>query len=43
MSPVLGAVASVMNVFEGFEDHPKLTVPAEAGPRVRAGLGAEIG
>jgi hypothetical protein len=23
MSPVLGAVASVMKVFEGFEDRPK--------------------
>jgi hypothetical protein len=24
MSPALGAVASVMNVFEDFEDRPKL-------------------
>src|ERR1700684_3079446 len=31
MSPVLGAVASVMNVFEGFEDRPKFTVPAGSG------------
>ncbi len=31
MSPVLGAVASVMNVFESFEDRPKFTVPPEAG------------
>jgi len=23
MSPVLGAVASVMNVFDGFEDRPQ--------------------
>ena len=28
MSPVLGAVASVMNVFEGFEERPKFTVAA---------------
>src|ERR1700677_20432 len=31
MSPVLGAVASVMTVFEGFEDRPKFTVPAGRG------------
>jgi hypothetical protein len=43
MSPVLGAVASVMNVFEGFEDRPKFTYRLEAGPGVRTGLGAEIG
>jgi hypothetical protein len=35
MSPVLGAVASVMNVFEGFEDRPKFTYRLEAGPGVK--------
>jgi hypothetical protein len=43
MSPVLGAVASVMNVFEDFEDRPKFTYRPEAGPWVKTGLGAEIG
>jgi hypothetical protein len=43
MSPVLGAVASVMNVFEGFEDRPKFTYRLESAPWVRTGLGAEIG
>jgi hypothetical protein len=33
MSPVLGAVASVMNGFEGFEDRPKFTYRLEAGRR----------
>jgi hypothetical protein len=42
MSPVLGAVASVMTVFEGFEDRPTFTVPAGSGPWVRTGLGTEI-
>src|SRR5271169_4644900 len=42
-SPVRGAVASVMNVFEGFEGRPKFTYRLEAGPWVRTGLGAEIG
>jgi hypothetical protein len=42
MSPVLGAVASVMNIFESFEDRPKFTYRLEARPWVRTGLGAEI-
>ena len=39
MSPVLGAVASVMNVFESFEDRPKFTVPAGSGAVVENGIG----
>jgi hypothetical protein len=31
MSPVLGAVASVMTIFEGFEDRPKFTYRLKAG------------
>jgi hypothetical protein len=42
MSPVLGAVASVMNIFESFEDRPKFTYRLEARPWVRTGLGLEI-
>src|SRR5580698_10065321 len=42
MSPVRGAVASVMNVFESFEERPKFTYRLEVG-RVRTGRGPEIG
>jgi hypothetical protein len=38
MSPVLGAVASVMKVFEGFEDHPEHTLGGKWGVALRAGL-----
>jgi hypothetical protein len=42
MSPVLGAVASVMSVFEGFEDRPKFTVPAGAERDGETGTGHGI-
>src|SRR3984885_4252240 len=43
MSPVLSAVASVMNVFEGFEDCPQFTYRRVGGARGGRGLGVEIG
>jgi hypothetical protein len=41
MSPVLGAVASVMKVFEGFENRPKFTFDRDRAVTVR-GTGLRI-